>query len=461
MILLPISLLVTLQPPRALDAGLIGLSAALALLAIESGGLLLTALAIGAASTVLLAETRGSGQKPAPSWVAMAAASLALALAGSTVDLTGGTSQYAAIPVASLTVQVFLLVAAAAVLLVVVVPAWTWSRSAEAAGWTPAAIATAILAPVGFYVLVRMYLVGDGRWPAPWLNLALAGIGTAIALGAALRAQAATSRAGNLAHVVPGLAGFSIVGLALGTPLGVTAGVATAAAVALLAGLLPLLPGRTSRWSAFALAMAIGVPPSMTFLVRLLDMQAALEAGEATAFLGLGCGVAWVISLAAGARSLRLPAAEAAGSELRAGAIAAIVLAGGVSLAAAVVWLAGPAAAEALASQPGGAGGGASAIVTRSGALAVIAIGLPLAVLMGLGLVLGGRLDLGDIRQTAITAPLVKVDWARLPRLRPGAGGAAVGALARRASMIERAAVAAPPLLWVAMFGVLALVLAR
>ena len=51
-------------------------------------------------------------------------------------------------------------------------------------------------------------------------NAVLASWGVVVALGAALRAQAATTRRGFLGEVVPGMGGFALMMVALGTPLG-------------------------------------------------------------------------------------------------------------------------------------------------------------------------------------------------------------------------------------------------
>ena len=53
-----------------------------------------------------------------------------------------------------------------------------------------AGIAIATLYPLGFYLLVRAYEMGDGHYPQFWFNAGLAAVGVLVAFGAAARAQA-------------------------------------------------------------------------------------------------------------------------------------------------------------------------------------------------------------------------------------------------------------------------------
>src|SRR5438132_22711 len=81
-----------------------------------------------------------------------------------------------------------LLLAVVAVLASGVLPMGTWlpliwARPRLEAG----SLALSVLVPLGFLLLVRTYGLGGGRWPGLWLNLLLALLGTATALGAALR----------------------------------------------------------------------------------------------------------------------------------------------------------------------------------------------------------------------------------------------------------------------------------
>src|SRR5438067_2377870 len=99
-------------------------------------------------------------------------------------------------------------------------PAELWARtSLRAAG-----ITVATLYPLGFYLLVRAYEIGDGRYPHPLFNVGLAVVGLAAAFAAAARAQAAPTRRRFLGELIPGIGGLALTSIAIGTPLGLTAG---------------------------------------------------------------------------------------------------------------------------------------------------------------------------------------------------------------------------------------------
>src|SRR3989442_14081060 len=105
--------------------------------------------------------------------------------------------------------------------------------------------------------------MGDGRCPQFWMQGALAGIGVLVAFGAAVRAQGASTRREYLGEVIPGLGGFALIGISLGTPLGLVAGLATLAVAAVLAPRPPLLPGPAGPASLVVIAAAPR-PPSRT-----------------------------------------------------------------------------------------------------------------------------------------------------------------------------------------------------
>src|SRR5260370_40324 len=161
-----------------------------------------------------------------PTWGFLLAAWLALALVGVVLQVGGGTAVYSAVPVSAVTAPVFTLLAAAAVLASCLLPwrswpAQLWTRpSLRAAGST-----LATLFPLGFYLLVRAYELGDGRYPSPAFNVVLSVLGLAVALAAAARAQAVAARREFLAEVVPGFGGFALTSIALGTPLGLGTGI--------------------------------------------------------------------------------------------------------------------------------------------------------------------------------------------------------------------------------------------
>src|SRR5437660_1280125 len=179
----------------------------------------------------------------AGAWGALLAPWLALSWAGVILQVVGGTAVYAAVPVSALTVPVFLLLALAALMASGLFPwrgwpAQLWLRpSLRAAG-----MAIATLYPLGFYLLVRAYEMGDGRYPQPILGVSLACLGVLVALGVAVRAQAAPTRRRYLGEVIPGLGGFALMAIAIGTPVGLVAGIVLLITIGVLTACLPLLP---------------------------------------------------------------------------------------------------------------------------------------------------------------------------------------------------------------------------
>src|SRR5205814_1567265 len=110
-----------------------------------------------------------------PSWASVMIPWVALAWAGVTLQIQAGTAAYAAVPVSALTTQIFALIAIAALLGAGIVPwrGWAvriWMRPSLRA----ASVTAATLLPLGLYLLVRAYELGNGRYPQSWLNLALA-----------------------------------------------------------------------------------------------------------------------------------------------------------------------------------------------------------------------------------------------------------------------------------------------
>src|SRR5438105_52333 len=300
LLLVPAALLLTFQSRLAHQGALAGLAVSAASTAVAASGLVLAALAWGTAVTLLVLLLQDEDEAATrPHWTALILGWLCLLWAGAILVAGAGTAVYAAIPISALSIPVFILIAIPALLTSGLTPwrGWmsaVWDRSSTRA----AGLAVATLLPLGFYLLTRAYAIGAGRYPSLWLNLALAGLGAAVALSAAARAQSARDRHAYLSEVIPGLAGLALLAEALGTPVGVTAAILTLAAASLLAAVLPLLPARGSGTVVFAMAVAAGAPPSLAFAARLLDIQAALEAGEITAFLALAGAIAWLWSLA-------------------------------------------------------------------------------------------------------------------------------------------------------------------
>lgn len=397
-VLVPAALLLTFQRRGWRESGAAALTVAAALLAVLADGILSTSLFWGSAATLLLVQLRADHERATEVfWPALLAGWLALVWAGVALEVTSGTAVYTAVPVTAMTSATFLLIAAAAALGSGLVPwrPWTaemWDRPRLYGG----SLAVAVLFPIGFYLLVRAYAADGGRWPSAWLNVLLGVLGVVIALMSALRAQAAPTRREFLSEGLPGLGGYALLAFAVGTPIGISAGVTTLLVAAGLAALLPLLPeGPESRSAPLLLALVAGAPPAATFAARALVLMAGFEAGEGWGFLAVAAVVAWLLGFAGAARAGHLPArprgAEAAGSAAGAGLAAVALLAGGALLGQVVSRVSVPATAEVLSGAPGAIGGGGVAVLTTAGGWAAVALGLPLLVLVLLPILVSRR----------------------------------------------------------------------
>ena len=386
-VLVPAAVLLSLQPRTWQEGTVAVLGVAATMLAVEAGGVLLTALAGGTAATLAVIHLDIEDiRAPRPRWGVLLAAWLALSWAGAILQVRGGTAIYAAVPVSALTVPVFSLLAAAALMASGLFPwrSWAsqlWSRtSLRAAG-----MAVTTLYPLGFYLLVRAYEMGDGRYPQSWLNVALSALGVLVAFGAAARAQAAATRREYLGEVIPGLGGFALIGIGLGTPLGLAAGLATITAAAALAACLPLLPDRAGPASLVAIAAAAGLPPGLAFGARVLGLEATFEAGDLLGLLGIAGAVAWVVSMIAAVRAIGLPAGRGhpavETSPRGAMALAALTVAAGPALGLLLAWLAIPAQADVMATPASALSGGAISVVTVTTVLPAVTLFAPLLVL--------------------------------------------------------------------------------
>lgn len=383
-VLLAAALLLTFQERSWSEAALGALATCASLLATESGSVLLTALMVGTcASLVLLALLREQARATPGYWFALTAAGLLLLWAATVLDVTGGTSVYSAAPVTALRVPVFTLLAAAGLLCSGLLPIRTWvSEVWRRPRLQAGTLAVALVVPLGLLLLVRAYELGAGHWPASWLNPVLAAEGVAVALGAALRAQAARTRRGFLSEAVPLSAGMTLLSLSLGTPFSVSAATVGLVGSALLAGLLPVLPPTRRPIAVLGIAIAAGMPPAVIFAGRLLAIQAAIEVGGLLGFLGLAAAAAWLLGLAAAARALRLPDREDWVGD-RVGSQTALVIAvlGGVGVGALEALLATPMASEAIPATASSVSGGYLAVVTPAGGWPAVTLAGPLLAL--------------------------------------------------------------------------------
>ena len=115
MVMVPSAVLLTLQPRAWQEGTVAALGLAAAVLAVEAGGVLLTALAGGAAATLAVVQLDVEDPRASrPPWGMLLAAWLALSWVGTILQVRGGTADYGAVPVSALTVPVFAVLAAAA-----------------------------------------------------------------------------------------------------------------------------------------------------------------------------------------------------------------------------------------------------------------------------------------------------------------------------------------------------------
>lgn len=384
--LVPAALLLTLQPRGWQESTVASLAIAAVVLAIESGNMVLTAIGGCTAATLGVVQFDIEDVRAVrPSWAAVMIPWIALAWAGVTLQIDAGTATYAAVPVSALTTQIFGLIAIAALLGAGIVPwrGWAvrvWMRPSLRA----ASVTTATLLPLGLYLLVRAYELGDGRYPQSWLNLALAAWGVLVALGAAARAQAAPTRSEYMAETVPGLAGFALMSIAIGTAVGMFAGLVLLASAALLTAALPLLPDRRSPATLLVAAAAAGIPPGLAFGGRVLGLADAFETGNAFGLVAVAGAASWLVAAAAAARSVGLPAGRRRQATdvltLVAAVLGVIVLAAGPAVAA-LASITSDAIAGVVALPTGGLAPDPLSIITVSTRLPAVALFGPLLVL--------------------------------------------------------------------------------
>jgi len=466
-VLIPAALLLTFlrspSPPLAL------LAAAAALFTLQASGLILAALGWGAALllTAMLLQAGGEA-KPMTTRLRDQAALLLLLWAAAAIYTRAGTDQYAAIPVSALQPQVFGLVAVAALLASGLVPwkSWPASLSARLKPET-AGPATALLFFTGFYLLVRMYQAGGGHYPSPVFNYLLAAAGAGCVIAATLRAQAASSRREYFGETLPVTGGFALLALALGSPLGVAAAIATLATASLFCALLPLVPEEAlTRPGMLVLVLSVGLPPTAVFGTRLLDIQAAVETNELSGYLGLAVAAAWVVGIAAAARAVRLsPRREVdlAGSRWGALAVGAVLVAGGAGLGALQSVVAIPAAATVVSFPSSALTGGLIATNAASGGWPAIALGGVLAIAV-LALGFFGRGSTVPSLTGPEPAPFFAPRWRSLPdRLGAVADALEVPAEFRVTGWkrFDAALTQGSIWLWIALFVALAIVITR
>lgn len=468
-LLVPACLLLTFQRRGWQSAGAGALAVALALTAVLSDSVTVTAFAGGSAATVLMLPIRSDSEAGTTGfWPSQFAGWLATLAAAAALGATSGTSVYSAVPVASVRTALLGLMVVGALACSGALPwrpwaAELWDRPRLVTG----SLAAAVLVPAAFLVLLRTYELGGGRWPAPALSVAVALAGAAVVLGAAARGQAATTRRGAAAEMLPGLAGYTLVALAFGTPLGLTAAVTGVLALGLTAALLHLLPEDRSGTSLAGAALAAGIPPGIGFGVRLLTIEAGVEAGSGSGLLAALLGLAWLLELAAAARASRLPAAlpgaVLGGSVPGTLAGLVLILAGGAGLGLLSAGLTVPAAREVVPFAVNSITGTPYAVLSASGGWAAAALGVPVAAL-ALLLLPALRADVVPARRR-VPDPFFSTPAASAPR-RAYEWLAALRAPEQYRSLfnpraVEAAMARGQPVLWVVLLLVLAVVVNR
>jgi len=466
--LLPAALLLTLQPRGWQESTVALLAIAAVVLALESGNMVLTAIGGCTAATLAVVQFDIEDVREVrPSWASVMIPWIALAWAGVTLQIQAGTSAYAAVPVSALTTQIFGLIAIAALLGAGMVPwrGWAvriWMRPSLRA----ASVTAATLLPLGLYLLVRAYEVGNGRYPQSWLNLALAAWGVLVALGAAARAQAAPTRSEYMAETVPGLAGFALMSIAIGTAVGLFAGLILLASAALLTAALPLLPDRRGPAALLVAAAAAGVPPGLAFGGRVLGLADAFEAGNAFGLVAVAGAATWLVAAAGAARSVGLHAGRRRQASdalaLVAGVLGVIVLAAGPAVAA-LASITTDAIAGVMPLPTGGLAPDALSIITVSTTLPAVALFGPL-LLVGAAAVLLSKP--GPVTSAAQSkAPLFDVPGAAAAmRLRDRLRAWTIPEQYRSLfdlAALERLAAGGRPALWLASLVALAIAVSR
>ena len=467
MVAVPAAILLTLQPrtwPQTV-VSLLALGSSLA--ALEAGGAVLTAVAGGTAATlaVILLDTEDP-RAARPSWAMVLAGWLAFSWFGVLLQVGVGTAVYSAVPVASVTGPLFALLGASAILASSVFPwrpwpAVVWSRpSLRAAG-----VVVATLYPLGFYLLVRAYELGDGRYPHPAFGVVLAAIGIVSAFAAAARAHAAPTRRDFLAEVVPGFGGFAVAAIAIGTPLGLVSGLVMLATASLLVVVLALLPDRPGIASLVAIAAAVGLPPGIAFAGRALGIAATFEAGDFLGLIGIASATTWAIWMVSGARALGLPDRRprpAAETFPRVSlALALVTLMAGPLIAAVQVVFANPVALEVMQSSASNVTGGIASVVTVSSVLPAVTLLGPLLVFAAVAYGVAGT---STIRTQARPALFRLPAAESFARARAGVRSATVPEQYRsilNLRRLEAATVSGRPVLWLGALAALVFAVTR
>jgi hypothetical protein len=296
-------------------------------------------------------------------------------------------------------------------------------------------------------------------------NALLGVAGLAVALASALRAQAAVDRRGFLANVVPGFGGFALMSIAMGTPLGLVAGLTMLLTAAALIACISLLPEGANLGFLVTVAAAVGLPPGVAFGSRVLGIESTFEAGDLFGLIGVAGAVIWAVWMVGAARAIGLPKAAAeAGTQalaLFATGIALVTIAAGPALATIQFGLANPVAAEVMPAGVGALGGRLSTVVTTSTVLPVLTLFLPLLLIGVLGYALAGAPRIRSESRAALLSMPSSQMWTRLAETARAARVPEQYRSLIDVAALEAAAVSGRPLLWLGALVALAFAVTR
>jgi hypothetical protein len=253
--------------------------------------------------------------------------------------------------------------------------------------------------------------------------------------------------------------------LALGTPLGVGAGVIALGTAAAMTACLSLLPDRAGTASLVAIAAAIGLPPGLAFGARIVGLESTFEAGDFVGLIGIAGAITWVLWMVAGARATGLPAGRGrpTGETFPrvAMTIAALTIALGPALGVIQVAFANPAQANVMSLPPGSASGGLASVATVTTVLPVVALFVPLLII---GLLVFAAANTGLIRTQARPALFELPASNMIARARRAVASMSVPEQYRsivNPRAVETAVAGGRPLLWLASLAALAFAVTR
>jgi hypothetical protein len=253
--------------------------------------------------------------------------------------------------------------------------------------------------------------------------------------------------------------------IALGTPVGLVAGLVMLAMVGVLAACLPLLPDRAGPASLLAIAAAVGLPPGLAFGGRVLGLEATFEAGDFLGLIGIAGAATWVVSMVAAARAIGLPAGRGHPANETfphiAMALAALILVAGPALPVIVSAFAIPAQAGVMPDAAGSLGGGLISVDTVQTALPALTLFAPVLLLGAIAYGITGVFRArGQARPPVFPIP----GTVAFRRLRDAVRSATVPEQYRsivNPRALEMAAAGGRPLLWLAGLAALAFAVNR